>query len=94
MLAGQAASLRVNLFLHATLVAYYKKGANIMTYTDQEKTDIIASGFSCSFVTTAAAYDKENMYRMRRLRTDDLPLGKDILPSGSGRKTHLHRQRV
>ena len=27
------------------------------------------------------------MYRMRRLRTDDLPLGKDILPSGSGRKT-------
>ena len=41
MLAGQAASLRVNLFLHATLVAYYKKGANIMTYTDQEKTAII-----------------------------------------------------
>ena len=25
----------------------------------KEKTDIIASGFSCSFVTTAAAYDKE-----------------------------------
>ena len=34
------------------------------------------------------------MRRIRRLRTDDLPLGKDILPSGSGRKTHLHRQRV
>ena len=27
----------------------------------KEKTDIIASGFSCSFVTTAAAYDKENI---------------------------------
>ena len=34
------------------------------------------------------------MRRIRRLRTDDLPLGKDILPRGSGRKTHLHRQRV
>lgn len=26
------------------------------------------------------------MYRMRRLRTDDLPLGEDILPSGSDEK--------
>ena len=74
MLAGQAASLRVNLFLHATLVAYYKKGANIMTYTDQEKTDIIAQ------------YRQANPGIMRRiqcLRTDDLSLGKTILPSGS-----------
>lgn len=30
----------------------------------KEKTDIIASGFSCSFVTTAAAYDKENINKI------------------------------
>ena len=34
------------------------------------------------------------MRRIRRLRTDDLPVVKDILSSASGRKTHLHRQRV
>ena len=32
--------------------------------------------------------------RILRLRTDDLPVVKDILPSASGRKTHLHRQKV
>ena len=30
----------------------------------KEKTDIIASGFSCSFVTTATAYDKENINKI------------------------------
>lgn len=30
----------------------------------KEKTDIIASGFSCSFVTTAAAYDKESINKI------------------------------
>ena len=30
----------------------------------KEKTDIIARGFSCSFVTTAAAYDKENINKI------------------------------
>jgi putative transposase len=29
------------LYVHATLIAYHKKGANAMTYTDQEKTVII-----------------------------------------------------
>ena len=58
-----------------------------MTYTDQEKTAIITQ-----YQTGQA--NPGIMRRIRRLRTDDLPLGKDILPSGSGRKTHLHRQRV
>ena len=53
-----------------------------MTYTDQEKNAITGQA------------NPAIMYRMRRLRTDDLPLGEDILPSGSGRKTHLYRQRV
>ena len=29
-----------------------------------EKTDVIASGFSCSFVTTAAAYDRDNINKI------------------------------
>ena len=41
----------------------YKSSA-IYKNVIKEKTDIIASGFSCSFVTTAAAYDKESINKI------------------------------
>lgn len=55
---SEKAGITYTNFLFVQIICDFIKNVII------EKTDIIASGFSCSFVTTAAAYDKESINKI------------------------------